>query len=97
MKSKKGISVSTLLVSSPVVIEGIDGRMYCGRSLSEAVNAMRNGSWGIEAASLKGYMKQVAKRVYGWSKARISIRSLNGFVRDLVKAGIIVVHNRRKS
>ena len=91
---KKGFSISALLTTNPVVIEGIDGRVYCGRTLTAALNAMRRGSWGVPAVNLRGYMRQVAKRVYGWNKIRISTRSVEAFVRDLIEARVITVHRR---
>lgn len=92
MKPKELERRPVLPVNAPVVIEGIDGRQYPGKTLRKAIEAMRRGSWGMPARNLNGYMRQVAKRVYGWNKCIIRTNGIKNFVADLVAAGVIVVH-----
>lgn len=83
-------------LNEPVVIESIDGRQYGGSNLKAAVTAMRRGSWGVPARNLNAYMRQVAKRVYGWNKCVIRTNSVRNFVSDLVGAGVITVSKKQK-
>ena len=90
----KNFSPSALLTNFPIVIEGIDGHIYSGQNLRSALQAMRRGSWGVPARSLNAYMRQVAKRVYGWNKIVIRVNSERNFVDDLSRAGVIKIHTR---
>lgn len=78
-------------LNKPVTIEGIDGREYHGKTAAAALQAMRRGSWGMPARDLNGYMRQVAKRVYGWNKCGIRTDSVRNFLSDMVRCGIITV------
>ncbi len=74
-----------------VVIEGIDGRLYFGKSIKAVLQSMRAASWGMPARDLNGWMRQVAERVYGWCKVVIRTDKPENFIADLNAASVITV------
>ena len=73
-------------------IESIDGNTYSAPDSNGIVEALRRKAWGgTESAGLRGYMKQVAKRIFDWNNARIRISGCRVFLQDLARHGIIRV------
>jgi hypothetical protein len=78
--------------SAPIIIESIDGSQYCGANSQEVVTAMRKEAWGgLESDGLRGYMRQVAKRLHDWNGVHIPTRSAREFLKGLVAASIITL------
>lgn len=75
-----------------IFVEALDGDTYGGETFAEVVDAMRDGSWGGSASDGKrGYMKQVAKRIWDWSQKRVRLSNPEMFIRDLEAAGVLRV------
>lgn len=73
-----------------VFVESLDGETYQGDDFTAIVSAMRANAWGGEAsAGLRGYMKQVAKRISDWSGNIVRINTPENFIRDMAKYGLI--------
>lgn len=78
-----------------IYVEALDGDTYGGETFSEVVAAMRESAWGGEQSDgVRGYMKQVAKRVWDWSQRRVRLSTPEMFVRDLEAAGVLRVTER---
>lgn len=79
-----------------IFVESLDGESYGGDAYVEIVEQMRTGSWGGEQSDgVRGYMKQVAKRIYDWSNKTVRINSAEAFLQDLQKEGIIKMRVRK--
>lgn len=86
MKSEVGTKAST----ASIVVESLDGETYEGEKYSDVVTKMREQAWGGEASDgIKGYMKQVAKRIWDWSHKTIRISKPEIFLRDMEREGLI--------
>jgi hypothetical protein len=73
-----------------IMIEAFNGEKFSGKSPTAVVEAMQSGTWGgYQADGVKGYMKQVAKRVSEWNGRAIRIDNAKHFLEDLEKAGFI--------
>jgi hypothetical protein len=80
-----------------VFVESLDGEAYGGESFSDVVGAMRESSWGgTQSDGIRGYMKQVAKRIWDWSQKRIRTSTPEMFIRDLEKEGVLKVRVRHE-
>lgn len=72
-----------------IIVETMDGAVHSGASFSEVVESMRKRAWGgSDSVGIRGYMKQVAKRVMDWSKKHLRIATPEMFVRDMERAGL---------
>ena len=79
-----------------IFVESLDGESYGAESFVDIVQQMREGAWGGEQSDgVRGYMKQVAKRIYDWSEKTIRIDSAEHFLQDLQKQGIIRMRVRK--
>ena len=73
-----------------IIVEGFSGERYGAPTAAQVVAKMRESAWGGYASDgNKGWMKQVAKRVWDWSKQTIRVDKAENFLRDLAKAGLI--------
>ena len=73
-----------------VFVESLDGESYGGETFGDVVAAMREQAWGgAESAGIRGYMKQVAKRIWDWSQKRIRIDRPESFLRDMEREGLL--------
>lgn len=90
---KTEAEVETLKRSKRIFVESLDGESYGGDTPSEIVAAMRKQDWGggMQSDGIRGYMKQVAKRVWDWSNKRIRINTPENFLKDMEKEGIVRV------
>jgi len=80
------------LLKAPIYVESLDGEYYGGKTYGEIVAKMRDGAWGGEMSDgLRGYMKQVSKRVWDWSQQQIRISTPEMFLRDMERFGLIKV------
>lgn len=78
MKQREAVKVHRIYV------ESVDGEAYGGETFTEVVDAMRVGSWGGDQADgVRGYMRQVAKRIWDWSEAKIRTNTPEAFLRDM--------------
>lgn len=82
-----------------ITVHGFEGEQYTGETAAQVVEAMRVASFGGEKADgIRGYMKQIAKRVYDWCGKRIRHVRSEEFLKDLAKAGLIrIMTNQRLS
>lgn len=72
-----------------IIVETMDGAVHSGASFSEVVQSMRKRAWGgSDSVGIRGYMKQVAKRVMDWSKRHLRTATPEMFVRDMERAGL---------
>ena len=79
-----------------IVVEGFNGEKYEAYTHFAAVDKMRLGSFGgTEADGVRGYMKQVAKRMVDWCGATIPIKSATEFLNALHKQGILKLTVKR--
>lgn len=79
-----------------IFVESLDGASYGAESFVDIVQQMREGAWGGEQSDgVRGYMKQVAKRIYDWSNKTVRISSAEHFLQDLQKEGIIRMRVRK--
>lgn len=77
-------------VQGHIAIELMDGARYGGETYVEVVAQMRADAYGGEQSDgVRGYMKQVAKRVWDWSNKRIRIDNSEHFLKDMEKAGLV--------
>jgi hypothetical protein len=77
-------------VKGSISVESLDGETYSGNTYAEVVGEMRATAWGgLESDGIRGYMKQVAKRIYDWSNKRIRIGTPEMFLKDMAKEGLI--------
>lgn len=75
-----------------IYVESLDGETYGGNSFSDIVTQMRDASWGGEQSDgIRGYMKQVAKRIWDWSQTRIRINTPEAFLRDMEGAKLLKI------
>jgi hypothetical protein len=83
------------LLKARIVVELMDGKLYGGETYSEIVEQMRDGSWGGEQSDgMRGYMRQVAKRIWDWSQVRVRVSRPELFIIDLAKANTLRVRDR---
>lgn len=77
-------------MTNRIVVEMIEGKRFKGDSANEVVTAMRNEALGGEnSAGIRGYMKQVAKRVRDWNGKQVRFGSCEKFLADLEEAGVL--------
>lgn len=73
-----------------IYVEAMDGRTYGAEDFSEVVRQMRADAWGGDASDgVRGYMRQVAKRISDWSAKAIRVSTPEMFLRDMAKEGLI--------
>lgn len=85
MKTEKGKIMN-------IRIEGFSGEIYCADTHARIVDKMRASSWGGDLADgPRGYMKQVAKRVWDWCHREVRVDTSENFLADLSEAGLIKV------
>lgn len=73
-----------------IFVESLDGESYGGETFGDIVSAMRASAWGgADSDGIRGYMKQVAKRIWDWSQKEIRIGSPEAFLRDMEKQGLL--------
>lgn len=78
-----------------VFVESLDGEAYGAESFIEIVEQMRLTAWGgSQSDGVRGYMKQVAKRIYDWSGKNIRMHSAEAFLRDMEKEGLVKLRIR---
>jgi hypothetical protein len=76
--------------SEPVFVEAMDGASYGGASFLDVVEQMRAASHdGASTAGARGYMRQVAKRVWDWSQREVRTANSRVFLMDMAKHGLI--------
>jgi hypothetical protein len=75
------------------MIETLDGRIYTGASLTDAVEEMRASAGHVPSKTLREYMEGVAFRTAQWNKSVVRADTVEHFAEDLVAAGIIVIHS----
>lgn len=82
--------------SNTIVVESLDGEGWYGETHEAVVVMMRQTAWGGEESDgIKGYMKQVAKRLWDWSQREIRIDSAEHFLADMESAGVVRVRTRK--
>lgn len=75
---------------SMIIVEGFEGERYSGSTAAAVVEEMRAAAFGGQAADgIRGYMRQVAKRVFEWNGKRVRTDVAAQFLDDLVKAEFI--------
>lgn len=75
-----------------IFAESLDGESYGGNTYNEVVADMRSTAWGgADSDGVRGYMKQVSKRIWDWSRKQIRIDSAEHFLRDMEKEGLVKV------
>lgn len=90
MKTARGIDERHV-----IYVESLDGETYGGRTFSEIVEQMRKAAWGgDEADGIRGYMRQVAKRIWDWSQQRVRISTPEMFIRDMARFNLLKVSER---
>lgn len=73
-----------------IYVESLDGEAYTGDTFAEVVKTMRATAWGGEQSDgIRGYMKQVAKRIWDWSQKQIRTSTPENFLRDMEKEGLL--------
>lgn len=88
-------AAAVALAEHKVFVESLDGEVYGGETFSDVVAMMRESAWGGSASDgVRGYMKQVAKRIWDWSQKRIRISTPEMFIRDLETEGVLKVRVR---
>ena len=79
---------------SKIIVEGFGGEVYTAATHAAIVDKMRASSWGGDLADgPRGYMKQIAKRVYDWCGKEINTVKAEQFLSDLSKSGLIRMTN----
>jgi hypothetical protein len=69
--------------------------MKTGEPFGEVVAEMRRTAWGGEASDgIRGYMKQVAKRIWDWSRRQIRVHTPEAFLRDMEREGLLKLRVR---
>lgn len=73
-----------------IQVEGFSGEKYTADTHARIVDKMRASSWGGDLADgPRGYMRQIAKRVWDWCKQEIRTDKAENFLSDLTKVGLI--------
>lgn len=73
-----------------IYVESLDGEAYTGDTFADVVRDMRATAWGGEQSDgIRGYMKQVSKRIWDWSQKQIRINSPENFLRDMQREGLL--------
>lgn len=73
-----------------ILVEGMSGEQYSAKTYEGIVTEMRASAWGgDESNGIKGYMKQVAKRVGDWCGAVVRVDRTDHFLEDLQSQGLI--------
>lgn len=76
--------------ANKIFVESLDGESYSGDTFAEVVGQMRSTAWGgSESDGLRGYMKQVAKRIWDWSQKQIRFGNPEMFLRDMERNGLL--------
>lgn len=97
MKTEALSAEQALAETNRVFVESMDGGVYGGETFSDIVAQMREEAWGGTASDgVRGYMKQVAKRVWDWSQARVRISTPEMFIRDLEAQNLLKVRVRHE-
>ena len=79
-----------------IEVEGFSGEKYSASTARQIVAAMRETTFGGEKSDgIKGYMQQVAKRVFDWSGKNVRTDTPENFLSDLHKAGQIRLSNAK--
>jgi hypothetical protein len=75
-----------------IIIEGFGGEIYKADTHAKIVDKMRASAWGGDTTDgPRGYMRQVAKRVWDWCAKTIRTDKAEDFLTDLQDAGLIKV------
>jgi len=73
-------------------VEGFGGEIYSADTAARIVDKMRAASWGGDLADgPRGYMRQIAKRVWDWCKKEVRTDKAENFLSDLSTIGLIKV------
>ena len=76
--------------NAPITVFGFSGEQYKGDTATQIVEQMRAASWGGEESDgVRGYMRQIAKRVLDWSGVTIRTHRTAAFLRDLAAHNLI--------
>lgn len=68
----------------------LDGMAFGGATFGEVVAQMRaNAFGGSDSDGVRGYMKQVAKRVWDWSAKTVRISTPEMFLSDMNEHGML--------
>lgn len=75
-----------------MILESLDGRAFAGASLADALDRMRDAAWGCPGrGSRLAYMRRVAERVMQWNKAYVRSDTIEGFIDDMERAGLLTI------
>jgi hypothetical protein len=86
------MQIVPVVIEPMIHVEGFGGEVYEARTYAMVVDKMRAASWGGDLADgPKGYMKQVAKRVFDWSGRIINSEKAKEFLQDLAETGLIKI------
>lgn len=81
-----------------VFVESLDGESYGAETYLQIVEQMRDTAWGGEQSDgVRGYMKQVAKRIWDWSQKAIRINSAESFLKDMQREGLVRMRVKGRS
>lgn len=73
-----------------IKIEAFNGETFKGETPSNVVKAMKDSTWGgYQADGVRGYMRQVAKRVSEWNGKAVRTDTPKHFLEDLEAAGFV--------
>lgn len=73
-----------------IALEGFNGEKFSGETAGDVVRAMKDSTWGgYEADGLRGYMRQVAKRINEWNGKDVRTDTPAHFLKDLEAAGFV--------
>lgn len=87
---KENLKLSEAMLANRIVVETMDGSTFGADSWIGIVSQMRRSSWGGDASDgVRGYMRQVSKRVWDWSQKRVRTSICQVFIEDLAAAGIL--------
>ena len=86
------------VVKQPAVsVSGFSGERYEGDSFHQVVEAMRAGTFGgDDSAGVRGYMKQISKRIFEWNGATVRTDKAENFLHDLQQAGVLRIERPLK-
>lgn len=74
----------------PIFVEAMDGASYGGNSYLEVVEQMRSAAHdGANSDGVRGFMRQVSKRVWEWSQRQVRVSNSRVFLVDMAKHGLI--------